>query len=123
MTTCRKAGPRDVGRLMEVRMSVKENRLSDPQSVQPVDCLWFIANSTIWVIDCDGAVRGLAAGDPRDGSVWALFVEPGYEGRGFGQALIACVCRDLAAGGFAEASLSTEPGTRAERFYRVNGWS
>jgi ribosomal protein S18 acetylase RimI-like enzyme len=107
---------------MEIRLAVRENRLSDPRRVQPADCAWFIANSTIWVIECDGTVRAFAAGDPRDGNVWALFVEPSYERRGFGRALISRVCSDLAAKGFEYAWLSTEPGTRAERFYRANGW-
>jgi ribosomal protein S18 acetylase RimI-like enzyme len=69
----------------------------------------------------DGVIQGFAAGDPRDGSIFALFVDPAHEGRGIGRALLALACGTLRAAGFATATLSTEPGTRAERFYRTNG--
>jgi GNAT superfamily N-acetyltransferase len=64
----------------------------------------------------------MSAGDPRDGSIWALFVDPAFEHQGIGQALIAAACGSLAAAGHRVAKLSTEPGTRAEQFYLRNGW-
>ena len=39
-----------------------------------------------------------------------------------GRALLPRACEDLRAAGFAAATLTTGPGTRAERFYRENGW-
>jgi len=60
--------------------------------------------------------------NPRDASIWALFVDPAHEGCGIGQALILAACRSIAAAGHRIAKLSTEPGTRAERFYLRNGW-
>jgi len=36
--------------------------------------------------------------------------------------LILAACRSIAGSGHRSAKLSTEPGTRAERFYLRNGW-
>jgi GNAT superfamily N-acetyltransferase len=51
-----------------------------------------------------------------------LFVDPRFEGRGIGQALILAATNSIAAAGHRVARLSTEGGTRAERFYLRNGW-
>jgi ribosomal protein S18 acetylase RimI-like enzyme len=107
---------------MEIRHAVRENRLSDPSSVTDADCAAFIDRAEIWVWAEDGAIQGFAAGDPRDGSIWALFVDPAQEGRGIGRALLALACGTLRTAGFESATLSTDPGTRADRFYRSNGW-
>jgi GNAT superfamily N-acetyltransferase len=119
----RRARRADVSRIMEIRHSVRENRLSDPNLVTAADCAAFIERSEIWVWEEDGAVQGFAAGDTRDGWIWALFVAPGYEGRGIGQALLPLACETLSRAGYATATLSTVDGTRAERFYRTNGWT
>jgi GNAT superfamily N-acetyltransferase len=108
---------------MEIRHSVQENRLSDPSLVTPADCAAFIERSEIWVWTEEGIVQGLSAGDTRDGWIWALFAAPGYEGRGIGQALIPLACETLREGGYTVATLSTDEGTLAERFYRANGWT
>ena len=111
----------DIPRLVEIRAAVRENRLSDPSRVTLADYAWFIDNAAIHVFDADG-IRGFSAGDPRDGTIWALFVDPVFEGLGIGQMLIAAACAALRAAGHATATLRTEAGTRAARFYRRNGW-
>jgi len=113
----------DIPRMVELRASVHENRLGDPTRVTLADYMWFIDNATIHVWDVSDTIRGLSAGDPRDGSIWALFVDPAFEGRGIGQALIAASCATLRLAGHRSATLSTEAGTRAERFYVRNGWT
>ena len=118
----RRAAHADVPRIMEIRHAVRENRLSDPNSVTASDCCAFIDRAEIWLWVDDDLIQGFAAGDPQDGSIFALFVDPAHEGRGIGRALIARACDTLRAGGFVAATLSTDPGTRAERFYRTNGW-
>jgi GNAT superfamily N-acetyltransferase len=112
----------DIPRLMEIRGSVRENRLADPGRVTLADYHWHIAHAPVHVWDDDGVIKGLSAGDPRDGSIWGLFVDPAFEGRGIGQALIEAACRSVALAGHRAARLSTDPGTRAERFYLQNGW-
>jgi GNAT superfamily N-acetyltransferase len=112
----------DISRLMEIRGSVRENRLNDPSHVTLADYNWFIDRAAIHVWEEDECVQGFSAGDPRDGSIWALFVHPPYEGRGVGQNLIQAACRSLLDAGYQNATLSTEPGSRAQYFYECNGW-
>jgi GNAT superfamily N-acetyltransferase len=112
----------EIPRLIEIRAAVRENRLSDPSRVTLADYAWHIAHAPIHVWEDAGLIKGMSAGDPRDGSIWALFVDPAFEGQGIGQALIFATCASLAAAGHRIARLSTEPGTRAERFYLRNGW-
>jgi GNAT superfamily N-acetyltransferase len=119
----RRAMHADVPRIMELRHGVRENRLSAPNAVTAADCMAFIDMAEMWVwTDDAGQLQGFSAGDPRDGSIWALFVDPPHEGRGIGRILLACACRTVRSAGFSTATLNTEPGTRAERFYRMNGW-
>jgi GNAT superfamily N-acetyltransferase len=106
----RRAVQDDVSRIMEIRQSVRENRLSDPNLVTAADCAAFIARSEIWVWEEDGAVQGFAAGDTRDGWIWALFVGPEYEGHGIGQALLPLACETLRISGYTIAILSTVEG-------------
>jgi len=119
----RRAIQGDVARIMEIRHSVRENRLSDPNLLTGKDCAEFIERSEIWVWEEDGIVQAFAAGDIRDGWIWALFVAPEYEGRGIGKALLSMACETLRNAGYTVANLSTAAGTRAERFYTENGWT
>jgi len=118
----RRATRADLRRIAEIRGAVRENVLIDPGSVTDADVLWFIDNPGIWLWDEDGAIHGFSAADPRNGSIWALFVDPGQEGRGIGRALLATACDALRDAGHAVAILNTGEGTRAERFYRAAGW-
>jgi ribosomal protein S18 acetylase RimI-like enzyme len=88
----RRAAHDDVPRIMEIRHSVHEDRLCDPTSVTAVDCAAFIDRAKMWVWVEDGQIQGFSAGDPHDGSIWALFVDPANEGRGIGHALVALAC-------------------------------
>ncbi len=74
-----------------------------------------------WVIEVDGRVLAFAT-DYRTGTVWAMFVDPAHEGRGFGQALHAAMVNWLWSLGHVSLWLTTDPGTRAERFYLSQGW-
>jgi GNAT superfamily N-acetyltransferase len=113
----------DRARISEVRNAVRENKLG-PANVSKVadTARWIFDNGTFWVWEEDGAVQGFAVADPRDGTIFGLFVHPSYEGRGVARALLPLACDDLRQAGFPVATLTTGAGTRAERFYRVNGW-
>jgi GNAT superfamily N-acetyltransferase len=64
-----------------------------------------------------------AVEDPELGEVLALYVDPPFWGHGLGRRLIVEARRRLTARGFAEAVLWVLAGnTRAERFYRADGW-
>lgn len=119
----RKATVADRPRITEVRLAVRENRLS-AASQDKVDRTadWIFENASFWVWEEDGAVQGFSVADPRDGTIFGLFIHPDYESRGIARALLPCACEDLRAAGFAVAKLTTGAGTRAERFYRTNGW-
>ena len=58
-----------------------------------------------------------------DGSIWALFVDQAHEGRGIGRALFRAACAALSASGYSAATLTTQEGSCADRFYRKAGWS
>jgi GNAT superfamily N-acetyltransferase len=120
----RKARPADRARITEVRNAVRENGLDLAHVGQVADTArWIYDNGTFWVWEEDGAVQGFAVADIRDGTIFGLFVHPDYEGRGLARALLPLACDDLRAAGFARARLTTGAGTRAERFYRRDGWN
>jgi GNAT superfamily N-acetyltransferase len=120
----RKALVADHSRITQVRNAVRENKLS-PQNVAKVDetARWIYDNGTFWVWEEEGAVQGFAVADPRDGMIFGLFVHPDFEGRGIARALLPLACNDLREAGFSIAKLTTGSGTRAERFYRTDGWN
>lgn len=118
----RRAMPQDIDQLIRIRGAVQENRLRDPASVTRADYDWFVAHRRVWLAESGGQVAGFAAGDARDGTIWALFVDPAQEGAGLGRKLLAQVCDDLRADGHAVLRLTTDPGTRAARLYLRLGW-
>jgi GNAT superfamily N-acetyltransferase len=120
----RKATLADRPRIAEVRNAVRENQLN-PANTERMDGAvdWIFQHGTVWVWEQDGAVQGFSVADPRDGTVFGLFVHPDYESRGIARALLPLGCEDLRTAGHTAATLTTDAGSRAERFYRTNGWS
>ena len=112
----------DIPRMMEIRFAVQENRLADPCSVTPADCDRFVDAGQMWVAERQGRILGFSASDERDGTIWALFVDPPEQGAGLGVPLLKLACDALTRHGFGTARLTTDPGTRADRFYRRQGW-
>lgn len=122
MALIRQAETAEIDRLIWIRGAVRENRLSDPASVTRADYAWFVGKGLVWVAEVEGLVAGFSAGDPRDGTIWALFVDPAFEGSGLGARLLDRACADVKAGGFDTVTLSTDPGTKAARLYQRLGW-
>jgi GNAT superfamily N-acetyltransferase len=118
----RRATVDDIADLMALRLSVRENRLSHPGQVTAADCLAYVQRGHMWVWEEDQEILGISASDCEAGSIWALFVRPGHEGREIGRALFAVACDVLVGGGFGTLRLSTDPKTRAAAFYRAAGW-
>jgi ribosomal protein S18 acetylase RimI-like enzyme len=108
--------------MQHVRASVKENRLVS--SVITDDDVQTAIEETGygWVVEEDGAVIAFAIGNVRTGNVWALFVHPHHEGRGHGRHLHDTMVARLFELGLDRLWLTTEPGTRAQRFYERAGW-
>jgi GNAT superfamily N-acetyltransferase len=104
-----------------VRTSVRENRLTS--SVSEEDYLPAIeAYGKGWVLEEHGRIVGFAVGDARDGNIWALFVRPDRECLGYGRLLHDTMIEWLGCQGLDRLWLTTEPGTRAQRFYESAGW-
>jgi GNAT superfamily N-acetyltransferase len=112
----------DVAAMHRVRMSVQENRLvsmqlSDSDYIDAIE-----QTGRGWVVELQGSIVAFAVGDAARGNIWALFVEPGYEGRGYGRQLHDTMIAWLWERGHRQLWLTTEPGTRAARFYERAGW-
>ena len=118
----RQAHRGDIAAIQRVRAAVRENRLasrriSDDEVQRHLELL-----GRGWVIEDDGEVVAFAIGDATIGNVWALFVDPAHERRGLGRRLHDAMVEWLWSQGLQHLWLSTEAGTRAERFYRAAGW-
>lgn len=119
----RPATPADIPGMHRVRLAVRENALSDPTRIQPADYAALLNGpGRGWVALVAGRVVGFGIANGANRNIWALFVEPGFEGRGIGRQLHDLLVDWLFGLGTEPAWLTTEPGSRAERFYRVAGW-
>jgi len=121
-TVLRQAKRDDVAGIQRVRQAVRENRIrpgaiSDDEVVEHLEVL-----GRGWVVEVDGEIRAFAIGNARNGNIWALFVEQGHEQRGHGRALHDTMLAWLWSQDLRLLWLTTEPATRAERFYRAAGW-
>ena len=77
----------DIVRLHEIRTSVAENRLSSPDRIRYQDYVTRLeGQGRGWVFETEGTVVAFGIADVEARSIWALFVEPGFEGRGIGRA-------------------------------------
>jgi GNAT superfamily N-acetyltransferase len=112
----------DVPAMHALRCRVTENALSDPRRVTKDSYLPYVAQGSAWVALTELGLSGFAVLDVAGGSVWALFVAPETEGKGIGRALHARLVEGAVGHGLTRLSLSTAPGTRAERFYTEAGW-
>jgi GNAT superfamily N-acetyltransferase len=118
MTVLRQACRRDIAEMHRVRLSVRQNRLTS-RIVSEADYIAAIEETGRgWVVEHEGCVVGFAVGNSRSGNIWALFVDPDYEGHGYGRELHTAMTSWLWSRGLEWLWLTTEPGTRAERFYR-----
>lgn len=113
----------DISAMAAIRLAVQENVLSDPARITRSmyeDHLQRLGRT--WVCEHNGIVIGFSAATAADNSIWALFVQPGFEGLGAGKHLLNAASAWLFAGGARVLSLSTTTNTRAERFYLAQGW-
>jgi GNAT superfamily N-acetyltransferase len=119
----REAEINDIGQIQFVRNAVKENRLSDPALVPDEDVEEFITNrGKGWVCVTDDIVVGFAIVDLIANNVWALFLNPEFEAMGIGKKLHQIMMDWYFVQTNEKIWLSTEPGSRAEKFYRMQGW-
>jgi GNAT superfamily N-acetyltransferase len=119
----REAGIADITGMHVVRVAVLENRLSNPNLITSQDYEEFIIRrGKGWICEINGEIVGFAIVDTVDKNVWALFIDPAWEGKGIGKKL-----HDIMIDWYFDQTkdtiwLGTAPGTRAEEFYRRAGW-
>jgi GNAT superfamily N-acetyltransferase len=113
----------DIPQMSKVRLAVKENALSNPAVVTEQDYVDHLSQrGKGWVCEEDGKIVGFAIGDLAKHNIWALFVQPEYEGQGIGRDLLITLL-DWYYGETKETIwLSTAPETRAADFYRNFGF-
>lgn len=119
----REAMPGDIAQIQAVRHSVKENVLSAPEKVTDQHVHDYITRrGKGWVCLAEGQIIGFAIADLQDHNVWALFIDPRYEGRGIGGRLHRAMLDWYFSQTTETLWLTTDPDTRAEQFYRDRGW-
>lgn len=121
----REATSDDIPAMHRIRLSVRENRLSDTSWLTPAvyaACLQPTGTANMWMAGIDGVIAGFSTARIAERDIWALFVDAAHEGRGIGRALLERAVGWLFARGVDEVLLSTGPGTRADALYRRAGW-
>jgi GNAT superfamily N-acetyltransferase len=119
----REAQVADIDQLSAVRLSVKENVLSNPALITRQDYVEFLTlRGKGWLCEIESKVVGFAINDLQAHNIWALFVRPENEDRGIGKKL-----HELMLDWYFEQTketvwLSTAPNSRAATFYKKAGW-
>ncbi|MDG0864738.1 GNAT family N-acetyltransferase [Pelomonas aquatica] len=123
MSHLRQATRADTAELWRVRYAVTENTLT-PGRIGDAELHAHLEDhGRGWVVElAPGHIAGFCIGDARDGNIWALFVDPAQHGRGHGRRLHDAMVDWLFATGLPRLSLGTQPGSRADAFYRRAGW-
>ena len=119
----RTASLEDIPQIQVVRHAVKENRLSNPALVTDADCAEYLTErGKGWVCVVADRVVGFAIADLSGHNIWALFIDPEYEGQGIGRRLHDMMLDWYFSQTSEDVWLGTSPGTRAQAFYRKAGW-
>ena len=120
----RKATIEDIKQIQIVRNSVTENTLSDPNLVTDKDCEAFLTvRGCGWVCEIEHQIVGFAIVDMKENNIWALFLDPKFEGKGIGQLLHNTMLDWYFSQTKDKVWLGTAFNTRAEKFYRKAGWT
>ncbi len=119
----REAQINDIAQIQFVRNAVKENVLSDPSLVPDKDVVEFLfTRGKGWVCEVDEKIVGFSIADLKENNIWALFIHPDFEAKGIGKRLH----KEMLDWYFDQTKekvwLGTAPNSRAETFYRMNGW-
>lgn len=125
----RVATPDDIDTLFAIRTSVVQNHLSREQMTALGITPQVLADSIraapcVWIAEVEGRPAAFSMVDRAAGEVFAMFVQPGYEGQGLGRRLMEV----------AEAALFEQherlflitdgrDEIRANGFYQRLGWS
>lgn len=126
MSRLRQATRDDTAELWRVRYAVTENTLTSGRISDAELHAHLETYGRGWVVELapapDLRIAGFAIGDARSGHIWAMFVDPALHGQGHGRVLHDVMVDWLFAQGHERLDLGTQPGSRAEAFYRRAGW-
>lgn len=118
----REACIQDIPKMQVMRHTVKENTLSDPALVTDQDCEEFITKrGKGWICEINSEIVGFAIADLKEQNIWALFVHPDFEKKGIGKHLHTLMMNWYFQY-HEHVWLGTAPQTRAEEFYKSQGW-
>jgi GNAT superfamily N-acetyltransferase len=113
----------DIEQMQVIRNAVKENVLSDPGLVSDKDYEIYInTRGKGWVCEIENKVLGFSIVDLERNNIWALFVHPLFEHKGIGKQLHDTMLDWYFSQTKTDVWLGTAPETRAETFYRKQGW-
>lgn len=126
MSRLRQATRDDTAEIWRVRYAVTENTLTPGRIGDAELHAHLEVFGRGWVVELEPEpnlkIAGFAIGDARDGHIWAMFVDPAMHGQGYGRQLHDVMVDWLFAQGHRRLDLGTQPGSRAEAFYRRAGW-
>jgi GNAT superfamily N-acetyltransferase len=106
-----------------VRISVRENVLASSGLVTLALYREMLEHRGHgWVCESEGRIVGFSVADLDARNLWALFVHPDFERRGFGRQLHDRAVAWLFERGAEKIWLTTSAASRAEGFYRATGW-
>lgn len=119
----REAAYHDIPHMSRIRLAVTENVLRDPTRITPQMYADFLEkDGRGWVALVDGEIVAFSYANKIDGSIWALFVDPRFEGQRLGKQLLSLATAWLFSLGVTQVTLSTGTRTRAAQFYKRLGW-
>lgn len=119
----RQATTEDIPQIQIVRNSVKENQLSNPNLIPDNLVEEFITKrGKGFVCEIDDKIVGFSIVDFVENNVWALFILPDFEGKGIGKKLHQLMLDEYFRKTKETIWLSTEAYSRAETFYKKQGW-
>ena len=119
----RKATIEDIPQIQIVRNSVKENQLSNPNLIPDELVEEFITKrGKGFVCEIDNKIIGFSIVDFVENNVWALFILPEFEGKRIGKKLHQLMLDEYFSKTKETIWLSTEANSRAETFYKKQGW-
>lgn len=83
----RRARLRDITGMHRVRLSMQENRLVSRVLGEKDYAVVLETKGRGWVVEERQVIVAFAVANSENGSVWALFVEPDHERKGYGRQL------------------------------------
>lgn len=120
----REAQIADIEQMMIVRLSVKENTLSNPALITYEDMVEYMTiRGKSWLCETNNTIVGFSIVDLKNNSVWALFVQPEMAGKGIGKKLQELMLNWYFNKTEKNIWLETDANTIAEKFYKNTGWT